>query len=215
MTAARRTKKATPAKSRNTLEVKANMGDDGKEIRRKIQTVLALPETRAVEVIRAAETEQGRERIDWADMSAELRSHASAVQSGDLSRIEAMLMTQANALESLFASLTSKGMAQSHMPNLEGFMRLALRAQSQCRATLETLASIKQPPVIFAKQANIAQGHQQVNNGSAPAPACKTISEPTELLESKPHDLDTRAPRTTSRTDPAMEAVGAVDRATD
>jgi len=37
-------------------------------------------------------------------------------------------------------------------------MRLALRAQSQCRATLETLAAIKNPPVVFANQANIAHG---------------------------------------------------------
>jgi hypothetical protein len=42
-------------------------------------------------------------------------------------------------------------------------MRMALKAQSQCRQTLETLATIKNPPVVFARQANIAQGPQQVN----------------------------------------------------
>ena len=42
-------------------------------------------------------------------------------------------------------------------------MRLSLKAQGQCRATLETLAVIKNPPV-FAHQANIAHGPQQVNN---------------------------------------------------
>jgi hypothetical protein len=35
-------------------------------------------------------------------------------------------------------------------------MRLALRAQGQCRATLETLAVMKSPPTVFARQANIA-----------------------------------------------------------
>jgi hypothetical protein len=36
---------------------------------------------------------------------------------------------------------------------------LALKAQSQCRATLETLAAIKNPqPVAFVRQANIAHG---------------------------------------------------------
>ena len=48
-------------------------------------------------------------------------------------------------------------------------MRMALKAQSQCRATLETLATIKNPPAVFARQANIAQGPQQVNNGMMPA----------------------------------------------
>ena len=31
--------------------------------------------------------------------------------------------------------------------------------------TLETLASVKNPPVVYARQANIAHGPQQVNNG--------------------------------------------------
>ena len=44
------------------------------------------------------------------------------------------------------------------------YMRLALKAQAQCRATVETLAEIKNPPTLFARQANIAHGPQQVNN---------------------------------------------------
>lgn len=44
------------------------------------------------------------------------------------------------------------------------YMRLALKAQGQCRATLETLANLKNPPVVVARQANIANGPQQVNN---------------------------------------------------
>ena len=50
------------------------------------------------------------------------------------------------------------------------YLRLALKAQSQRRATLETLATIKNPPVIYAKQANITSGPQQVNTGTLPAP---------------------------------------------
>jgi hypothetical protein len=36
-------------------------------------------------------------------------------------------------------------------------MRLALKAQSQCRATLETLALINNVPVVFARQANVSR----------------------------------------------------------
>ena len=65
----------------------------------------------------------------------------------------------------------------------------ALKAQSQCRATLETLAAIKNPaPVAFVRQANIAHGPQQVNNG--PQPAADGVSRareseipPNKLLE--------------------------------
>jgi hypothetical protein len=45
-------------------------------------------------------------------------------------------------------------------------MRVALKAQNQCRMTLETLATVTNPRVVYAKQANIANGPQQVNNGN-------------------------------------------------
>lgn len=46
----------------------------------------------------------------------------------------------------------------------EAYLRLALKAQNQSRATLETLSTIKNPPVLIAKQANITTGQRQVNN---------------------------------------------------
>ena len=60
-------------------------------------------------------------------------------------------------------------------------MSLALKAQAQCRATLEALNEMKFPKsATFVKQANIAN-QQQINNG-APARAEKTIISATELL---------------------------------
>ena len=99
-------------------------------------------------------------------------------------------------------------------------MRIALKAQSQCRATVETLATIKNPPVVFARQANIAQGPQQVNNGMMPAgePRARGKSEntPNELLEEKPHErLDTRTTSAASGTDPQLATVGGGDGAED
>jgi hypothetical protein len=54
-------------------------------------------------------------------------------------------------------------------------MRLALKAQSQCRATIETLAEIKNPqPVAFVQQADVAHGPQQINNG--PTAPCGSLA---------------------------------------
>jgi hypothetical protein len=58
-------------------------------------------------------------------------------------------------------------------------MRLALKAQAQCRATAETLAEIKNPRPIFARNFNAVAGNQQVNNAVGPQqvnnrPALKT-----------------------------------------
>jgi hypothetical protein len=96
-------------------------------------------------------------------------------------------------------------------------MRLAFKAQSQCRATLETLATIKNPPVLFAKQANIAAGHQQVNNG-IPAPSgAREIGNEQSKLSGDGNELlpDTRAQALAGRIDPQMEAVGEVNRTED
>jgi hypothetical protein len=69
-----------------------------------------------------------------------------------------------------------------------------LKAQSQCRATPETLATIKNPPVLFAKQANIATGPQQVNNGiPSPSRAREFEKGQSKLLEGQDGErLDTR-----------------------
>ena len=101
------------------------------------------------------------------------------------------------------------------MPNLEGFMRMALRAQSQCRATLETLATIKNPPIVYAKQANFAAGHQQVNNGIAATTQAREIETKQTQLTGGTHELlqDTRASGETSRANQTLEALGEIDRA--
>lgn len=93
-------------------------------------------------------------------------------------------------------------------------MRLALKAQAQCRATPETLANIKNPPVVYARQANIANGTQHVNNGvSAPRASNQAIS-PNELLETeRGKRLDPGTAGAAIGGDPALEAVGAIDGA--
>ena len=78
--------------------------------------------------------------------------------SGDMKEPEAMLYSQAHALQAMFANLARTAHAQPDHPNWESLMRMALKAQGQCRTTIETLATLKNPPVIFAKQANINNG---------------------------------------------------------
>lgn len=147
------------------------------------------------------------------------------VWAGDMKRAEAMLYSQAHALQTMFMNFSRRALSQEYQKNLESFLRMALKAQNQCRMTLETLATIKNPPVLFARQANINNGgQQQVNNGtapptgtlpaSAPAPASKHTSDQTELLEAGDGKrLDTGAAGTTGGADSQMEAVGAIHRA--
>ncbi|MGB8884883.1 MAG: hypothetical protein WCC44_13525 [Azonexus sp.] len=141
-------------------------GEDETTYGKQASAQVVSPEMVALRVVSAGESKVFFDEIDNPGMLAHLREQATAINSGDMKQAEAMLMNQATALQSLFAKLVEKSMAQSHMPNLEGFMRLALRAQNQCRATLETLATIKNPPIIYAKQLNQTTGPQQINNGA-------------------------------------------------
>ena len=90
--------------------------------------------------------------------------------------------------------------------------RLALKAQSQARATAETLGLLKNPAP-YIRQANIAHGPQQVNNGTRPTHADNFQTEPNKLLEHQHgNHLDTGAQTATGRGHQALEAVGAVNR---
>lgn len=154
--------------------------------------------------------------LSLGDVVGALNDHAGKIKGGDLSRVEAMLGGQAAALNTMFAELARRGAVNmgKYIEPAEIYLKLALRAQSQCRATLEALAAIKNPPVVFAKQANIAHGPQQVNNTTADIARAEQIEKPpTELLE---HDhgqrLDTGTAAAASSGNQAVETVAAIYR---
>ena len=83
-------------------------------------------------------------------------------------------MNQATALQSLFSRLAARAIGWDELEPFEAYMRMALRAQAQCRATLETLAAIKNPPVVFAQAGERRRhGPQQINNGMATQPRAR------------------------------------------
>ena len=152
---------------------------------------------------------------DMMSLAQELTQQAEATQSGDLSRAEDMLTAQAHTLDAIFNRLATRAINAEYLPQFEANIKLALRAQSQSRATWETLSAIQNPPVArYINQANIAHGHQQVNNNSSRAG--ETEKSPTQLLEQTDGNrLDCGATVTASRTDPQMATVGEIDRAED
>lgn len=149
------------------------------------------------------------------EMTDELSKQTAAVLANDLTRVETMLSAQAHTLDGLFARLATNALTSTDLDKLERYMKLALKAQSQSRATLQTLAEIKAPKQIaFVKQANI--GNQvQVNNDVSPSRTRtkKIKKEPNEVLEVK-HGvrLDAREAGSASRNDSAMASLGAKHR---
>lgn len=194
--------------------VMVNKGGNAHEDAQNMAVVLTSPELAAYRVINGAEHKSGLgPHLDVPCLMAQLRDQAAEVNSGSLARPEAMLMNQATALQSMFARLAERAMGCNEVVPFEMNMRMALRAQAQCRATLETLATIKNPsPVAFVRQANIGNA-VQVNNGvPPPSRAREHETAPNKLLESDNGErLDTRTTSTPSRADPQLATVGPID----
>lgn len=184
--------------------------------REEVQAKYAYhPVTRAIEVGEALAGKKKSEADAFASIAI-LAEQIQEVKSGDLSCAEATLTAQANTLDLIFNKLAQRAANAEMLNQYETFMRLALKAQSQCRATYESLAAIKNPrPMAFIKQQNIGM-NQQVNNDAAPHAHEKTINPSNELLEVQHGEwLDNRTAGTTISVDKGLEAVGAVDRGQD
>ena len=150
-----------------------------------------------------------------------LRQYTDKAKGGDLSGLEAMLIGQATALQTIFTSLARRAMIQEYQKNLESFLGLALKAQAQSRATISALVDLKYPrQATFVKQANIANGPQQVNNGTMQAGTHSHAAEiepsQNELIEDASHgstQMDTRATPAAARSYSTVETMATVHRA--
>lgn len=145
-----------------------------------------------------------------------LQESTDKTKAGDLSNLEAMLIGQATALQTMFTSLAKRASHQEYLTQYGVYMTLALKAQAQSRATISALVDLKYPKqaATFVKQANMTTGPQQVNNGAVASRMEKIESEPNKLLEADHGQrLDIGAQAAAGRANQGVEAVGAVHRA--
>ena len=157
--------------------------------------------------------------VSLTDMVHSLRDSGNAINRNDMAGAERMLYAQTVALNAMFGEMARVASCNVFKSPewADRYMRLALRAQSQSRMTVETLAAIKNPSVVFARQANFAGGHQQVNNGNpaqAAPRASETQSAPSKLLEKHEVErLDTGAKGPPGGADQDVVPVATLDRA--
>jgi hypothetical protein len=187
------------------------------------------PSINGASVVKAYQGNLLGKDVDLAELVDGLSDSCRRVKDGDLSTLEAMLVSQATALQTIFTSLARRAQEQQYQKNLEAFLGLALKAQAQSRATISALVDLKYPrQATFVKQANIAHGPQQVNNGAAAGAdpeqyaqarthAEKYAPEQNKLLEAEHGQpggrMDTRAAQAAKRSYQAVEAVEPVHRA--
>lgn len=184
--------------------------------------MVGLPRITGSVAIKAAAAKKFGE-VEDLHLGLLLEKQVRQLKAGDMAPVEEMLYLQARSLDVLYTHLLHRGMGCEQIPGLQANLALALKAQAQCRSTLQALADIKNPrAVAFVRQANIAQ-QQQVNNGGPAPRACARAEEPepasNELLEDGTHEqqqrMVPRAQAAPARGDSAVEAVGAVNGAAD
>lgn len=163
------------------------------------------------------------QQADITAMLDELKAATAKVQGGDLSDQEAMLAAQATSLDNIFNFLAQRAynnITSGYLHAGDTLLRLALKAQSQARTTVESLAEIKFPKsATFIRQANIAN-QQQVNNGATGQPAGdsgrapeKDVTPTNELLEQQHGEwLDIGTQSAAGAVDSNVVAMGALDR---
>lgn len=159
-----------------------------------------------------------QDRVELKDLVEELKKVSAEVVEGGMGHLERMLATQAIMLDTLFCNLMGRAGLAGRGKELELYLRLALKAQAQARATAESLAILKNPQP-YIRQANIAAGHQQVNNTYAGMPSGKDAhagdseTGPSKLLEAgNEQRLDIGAAAAAGRGHQDMAAMGAGHR---
>ena len=212
--------KRKPAKKRDPKQITAAGKPDEDQADAIARTVLR-PTVQAAATLQEFGKSFGD--LDVTALVNSLTEQTEAAGNNNLGRGEAMLVAQAHTLDAIFHVMARRAANNlGHYPEtVDRYLKLALRAQSQTRATWETLSTMKNPPMVgYVKQANIAHGHQQVNNASAaPNNASRAGENPNlqnKLLEEKDGErLDTGTTGTAGQADPAMATVGEIDRAED
>ena len=211
MTAKKAAAKTAPAKNRanpNAIEV-AKSNDTSS------QTLAKLATNSTLSVFTLKSYSGCGDALEVPDLITEMKKAGDEAAAGDLGRVERMLANQAITLDAIFNNMAQRSHKQDTFKGIEVLMRLALKAQAQARSTAEALALLKNP-MPYIKQANIAHGHQQVNNGAIPdqyaqahASAGDFQTTPNKLLEADHGQwLDIGAQAAASRANQKLETVG-------
>ena len=199
-------RKSTKKRDPNQITLTA---DSEKEKADALARTVIRPTVQAAVSLQAFGKELGNcfEEFDMTSLIHSLQEQTEAARKNDLGRGESMLVAQAHTLDAIFHTMARRAALNigEYLHSAETYLKLALRAQSQCRETWETLSTIKSPPMVgYVKQANIAHGNQQVNNASGDTSrAGENQNLKNELLEVKDGErLDTGTTGTAGRADP-------------
>lgn len=151
------------AKAANRLEVKAKDGEDCDMLLAR----LALgPGTRhaAISSSFAAGLFSDDHQIPIQSGAKVMGDAMAKARAGEKALASNVLAAQAMTLDSMFTELARRSVVNmgNHMDAADRYMRLALKAQANCRATLETLAKLHQPREQTVKHVHVNAGGRAI-----------------------------------------------------
>ena len=98
------------------------------------------------------------------DCAEYIRSEGAKAESGDLAMASRMLAAQAITLDSMFTEFARRvalNMSE-YVQAAELYWRMAMKAQSNCRTTLEALAKLHQPREQTVRHVHVNDGGQAI-----------------------------------------------------
>jgi hypothetical protein len=104
------------------------------------------------------------EKPGFSDFADHLKNVAAKAEAGDVAIASRMLASQAFTLDAMFTDLARRAALNMHEHILvaDRFARLAMKAQSNCRATLEALARLHQPREQTVRHVHVNDGGQAI-----------------------------------------------------
>lgn len=136
------------------------------KIGRTLARITLDPQTRNANLAMSFGSQMFGDRLkpDIAESSAVLAEEIEQAMKGDQSLASRIYTSQAISLDAIFTELARRsGNNMGQYPEAaDRYMRLALKAQSACRATLEALAKMHQPREQTVRHVHVSEGGQAV-----------------------------------------------------
>ena len=157
------TKAKKPATGKNTLEIKAEDGEDRDKLLAKVAFGPGARHA-ATASSYAASLFSDKHQAPIMASTAAIADTMAAARNGDKALPSDILSAQAVVLDTIFTEMARRSAANmgQYIDAADRYMRLALKAQAHCRATLEALAKLHQPREQTVKHVHVNEGGQAI-----------------------------------------------------
>lgn len=161
---AKKTKPVDEMQANHTLAVERAEGETGAQAMARKLLEPHLRHAVSAELFAGKVLGKDFEGPGLMDYVGHLEGLTAKAQAGDLAIASRLLAAQAITLDSMFTELARRAAHNmgEYINAAESYARLALKAQSNCRATLDALAKLHQPREQTVKHVHVNTGAQAV-----------------------------------------------------